>query len=298
MADLSAVVVTYSPGDTLATFLDSLEQASAQTVAVVLADNGSTDGSVELAAKRPGVELVATGSNLGYGAAANIGVAHTDTPFVVVANPDLIWTPGALDELLATAARYPGAGAFGPLIETPEGAIYPSARALPSLGRGIGHAVFGWWWPANPWTASYRHERGTPTEGATGWLSGSCLLLRRAAFDAIGGFDPGYFMYFEDVDLGDRLAQAGWPSIYVPSALVVHAGGHATERSRDRMTVAHHQSAYRYLSGRYAGVRWAPVRVVLRAGLWARSRLARRVVGVAEGAAPQRHADDRGIPIG
>ena len=152
----------------------------------------------------------------------------------------------------------------------------------------------GWWWPSNPWTAAYRYERGTPTEGSVGWLSGSCLLLRRKAFDAVDGFDPAYFMYFEDVDLGDRLGRAGWPSIYVPAAEVVHTGGHSTERNRDRMTVAHHQSAYRYLSTRYRGARWAPVRLALRAGLGARSMLARRVVGVAEGAAPQRQSDDRG----
>ena len=298
MADLTVVVVTYSPGDTLATFLDSLEQAVAEPVEVVLADNGSTDGSVELAAQREGVTLVATGGNLGYGAAANIGVAQTDSEFVVVANPDVVWSKGSLDTLLDAAQRWPEAGSLGPLIYTRDGSIYPSARALPSLGRGIGHALCGWWWPANPWTAAYRYERGRPTEGAVGWLSGSCLLLRRKAFDAITGFDPAYFMYFEDVDLGDRLGRAGWRNFYVPAADVVHTGGHATERNRDAMTVAHHHSAYRYLSARYSGALWAPLRLTLRAGLGARSLLARRVAGVAEGAAPQRHSDDRGTRDG
>ncbi len=158
---------------------------------MVLADNGSTDGTVELAAARPGVTVIATGANLGYGAAANIGVEHTSTEFVVVANPDVEWSPGSLDDLLAAAERWPLAGAVGPLIVTENGDIYPSARALPSLGRGIGHAVFGWWWPSNPWTAAYRRERDVPVEGITGWLSGSCLLLRRKAFDAGDGLRPG-----------------------------------------------------------------------------------------------------------
>jgi len=294
MADVSVVVVTYSPGDTLAAFIDSLADAvttaAAGPVPVVLADNGSTDGSVELAALRDNVVLIATGGNLGYGGAANIGVAHTDTEFVVVANPDVLWTAGALDTLLEAADRWPDAGSFGPLINTGNGTIYPSARALPSLGRGIGHALCGWWWPSNPWTAAYRRERGAPAEGPVGWLSGSCLLLRRKAFDAVNGFDPAYFMYFEDVDLGDRLGRAGWRNVYVPSAVVGHIGGHATERDRDRMTVAHHRSSYRYLAGRYRGARWAPLRLTLRAGLAARSLLARRVAGVAEGAAPQRRS--------
>jgi N-acetylglucosaminyl-diphospho-decaprenol L-rhamnosyltransferase len=202
----------------------------------------------------------------------------------VVANPDIQWRPGSLDDLLAATERWPGAGSWGPLISTPEGAVYPSARALPSLGRGIGHALAGWWWPNNPWTTAYRAERQAPAERAAGWLSGSCLLLRRSAFDAVAGFDPGYFMYFEDLDLGDRLGRAGWQNVYVPSAVVCHTGGHATSKHAARMVGEHHRSAWRYLSRRYPGWRWAPVRLALRIGLAARAALATRVPRVAAGA--------------
>ena len=285
---VAVVTVTYSPGEALTTFLDSLDKATIEPLDVVLADNGSDDGSVELAAQRPNVRVVPTGGNIGYGRAVNVGVAATHADFVVIANPDVIWQPGSLDELLAAAGRWERAGSLGPLINTPDGAIYPSARALPSLGRGIGHALCGWWWPANPWTASYRGERGEPREGLAEWLSGSCMIVRRDAFDAVGGFDPAYFMYFEDVDLGERLGKAGWQNVYVPSAAVVHTGGHATARDPRRMSAEHHRSAWLYLSRRYAGWRWAPVRWVLHAGLAARSALAKRFRGVAEGAAPQR----------
>jgi N-acetylglucosaminyl-diphospho-decaprenol L-rhamnosyltransferase len=114
--------------------------------------------------------------------------------------------------------------------------------------------------------------------------------MRRDAFDAVGGFDPAYFMYFEDLDLGERFGKAGWQNVYVPSAEVVHEGGHATTRVPGPMAREHHRSAWRYLSRRYRGWRWAPVRWVLRAGLWARSLLARRVSRVAAGAEPQRLA--------
>jgi N-acetylglucosaminyl-diphospho-decaprenol L-rhamnosyltransferase len=286
---VAVVAVTYSPGESLATFLDSLAGATVRPLDVVLADNGSTDGSVAVAAARPGVRVVETGGNLGYGRAANVGVHATTAEFVVVANPDIEWEAGAVDALLAAAARWPKGAAFGPLIHTPERAIYPSARALPSLGRGIGHALFGWWWPSNPWTAAYRVETEAPRERTAGWLSGSCLLLRRDAFDAVGGFDPGFFMYFEDLDLGDRLGRAGWQNVYVPSAVVCHAGGHATSRDAARMAAEHHRSAWRYLSRRYAGWRWLPVRLALRVGLAARSVLASRVPRVAAGAEAQRH---------
>jgi N-acetylglucosaminyl-diphospho-decaprenol L-rhamnosyltransferase len=287
---IDVVVVTYSPGESLAEFLDSLATATSQPYQVFLADNGSTDGSVEAAEVRPEVRLVRTGGNLGYGRAANAGVAQGSADLVLIANPDILWRPGALDELLRASSDWPRGGSFGPLIHTPNGEIYPSARELPSLGRGIGHALFGWWWPANPWTAAYRHERGTPTLGPAGWLSGSCLLVRRRAFEAIGGFDSSYFMYFEDVDLGDRLGRAGWLNVYVPSAEVVHTGGHATAREPGAMASAHHHSAYQYLSRRYAGWPWWPVRFTIRAGLAVRARLARRIPRVAGAAAPQRRS--------
>lgn len=300
---IGVVVVTYSPGEALTSFLDSVPGSTTRPVTVVLADNGSTDGSVEREVERaveragsadvPEVRLLRTGGNLGYGRAANAGVAELDPAirWVLVVNPDVVLGPGCIDALLAAADRHPNAGAFGPLITTPDGVVYPSARALPSLLAGVGHAALGWWWPSNPWTRAYRLDRAEPIERTAGWLSGSCLLLRREAFTAVDGFDPGFFMYFEDLDLGERLGRAGWRNVYVPSARVVHVGGHATEKAPAMMADAHHRSAYRYLSRRYPA-RWqAPLRLVLKAGLGVRAFLSRRSAAVAGGAAlPDRRA--------
>ncbi|WP_338051636.1 glycosyltransferase family 2 protein [Pseudonocardia acidicola] len=278
--ELAVVTVTYSPGETLDGFLDSLKGATERPVRVVLADNGSVDGAPERAAERAGVELLRIGENVGYGSAANRGVAELgpEVGWVVVANPDLVWGEGSLDALLAAAARWPRAGALGPLIRDPDGTVYPSARLLPSIGRGVGHALFSRVWPGNPWTREYRQSDAAVTERRAGWLSGSCLLLRRAAFDSVDGFDSRYFMYFEDVDLGDRLQRSGWLNIYVPSADVVHAGGHSTGRAdvSARMLAEHHRSAYRYLADRHPGLRWAPLRVALRLGLRVRAGAAVR----------------------
>jgi N-acetylglucosaminyl-diphospho-decaprenol L-rhamnosyltransferase len=290
---VAVVVVTYSPGAALGEFLDSVGAATVRPLDIVLADNGSTDGSLDAAVQRPGVRVVPMNGNLGYGGAANLGVRATTAEFVVVANPDIVWQPGSLDQLLAASRRWSTGASFGPLIRTPQNTIYPSARALPSLGRGIGHALFGWWWPSNPWTAAYRVEREVPRERTAGWLSGSCLLLRRDAFDAVGGFDPGYFMYFEDLDLGERLGKAGWQNVYVPSAEVLHVGGHATSRDATRMAAEHHRSAWRYLSRRYSAWYWFPVRLALRGGLGLRSVLAQWVPSVAEGAQPQQRGEPR-----
>jgi N-acetylglucosaminyl-diphospho-decaprenol L-rhamnosyltransferase len=276
--ELAVVSVTYSPGDTLTTFLDSLAVATTRTVRVILADNGSTDGAPERAQERANVRLVPTGGNLGYGRGANRGVSElpNDVGWVVVANPDIEWRPGSLDTLMEATKRWPTGGAFGPLIRERNGEVYPSARLLPSLGRGIGHALLGRIWPGNPWTREYRQSDTEVTERVAGWLSGSCQLLRREAFDSVRGFDPRYFMYFEDVDLGDRLTRAGWRNIYVPSAEIVHEGGHAASRESAKMLAAHHRSAYQYLADRHRGPQWIPVLAVLKAGLQLRLKLETR----------------------
>jgi N-acetylglucosaminyl-diphospho-decaprenol L-rhamnosyltransferase len=257
---------------------------------VTAVDNGSTDGTLALLATRSDVQLIRSISNVGYGAAANLGVAAADEEWVLVANPDIVFEPSALDVLLTVADRWPRSGVVGPRIHTPDGHLYPSARELPSLGRGIGHALFGWLWPSNPWTAAYRREHSDPVEGSVGWLSGSCLLVRREAFREVGGFDEGYFMYFEDTDLCERVAKAGWDVVYAPSAVVEHRGGHATVSRADAMSLAHHRSAYRYLARRYSGLGWAPVRGALRVGLSARYQLGRRVTRITHGAQPTRDA--------
>ena len=291
-APLRVVVVTYSPGETLQGFLDTLAAATARPYEVVLADNGSTDGVPERAARhRAEVTLLRTGGNVGYGAAANAALAGATAGYAIVANPDVRFEPGAVDELLEAAARWPRAATLGPAIRTPEGAIYPSARDLPSLSTGIGHAVLGWVWPANPWTARYRRERDEITERPAGWLSGSCLLVDLAADGSVGGFDPGYFMYFEDVDLARRLGERGWLHVYVPTSVVTHEGGHATRRSARRMQRVHHTSALRYLSADFPRRRHAPLRAALRAGLGARMLLSYASSRVDAGAQPQQTVD-------
>lgn len=266
--ELAVVIVTYSPGETLDRCLDTLEKATTRPYAVVLADNGSEDGAPERAAERANVTLLHTGGNLGYGTAANRGVATLGREYgwIVVANPDLEFGPGSMDVLLEAADRWPRGGSFGPLIRQPTGEVYPSARMVPSLGKGIGHAVVGRVWADNPWTRAYK-QADTVAEREAGWLSGSCLLMRREAFDSVDGFDTRYFMYFEDVDLGDRLGKAGWQNVYVPSAEVVHIQGHSTARASDRMLAVHHESAYRFIADRHQGLPWAPVRAGVKAGL-------------------------------
>ena len=281
---LPVVTVTYSPGDHLRRLIETLPGATTRPVGLVMADNGSTDGAPEAAAAAHDfVEFLPTGGNLGYGTAINRAVteiagrpAEFDQEFVLVVNPDVRFEPGSVDALLAAARRWPRAAAVGPRIAEVDGSAYPSARAVPRLGAGIGHAVLGPVWPGNPWTARYLDDADMDSERTAGWLSGSCLLLRRSAFDAVGGFDERYFMYLEDVDLGDRLGRAGWQNLYTPSAVIHHDQGHAAKAVPEFTLRAHHHSAYLFQADRHPHPWQAPLRWALRAGLELRCRVAIR----------------------
>lgn len=283
---LAVVTVTYSPGEHLRTFMDTLADATGEKPQVILADNGSVDGAPEeVADQYEQARLLHTGGNLGYGGAINRAVAELDPAieFVVVANPDLRWEAGAIDELLAAAGRWPQAGAFGPMVCELDGSVYPSARSVPGLLDGTGHAILGTVWKSNPWTRKYLQDRRQLGERSVGWLSGCCLLVRRSAFDAIDGFDSRYFMFMEDVDFGDRMGKAGLRNVYVPTAKVTHDKSHSVSRHPELMIPAHHRSVYRFLADRHPQWWQAPLRGALKVGLGIRSRLAVRAALKAKG---------------
>ncbi len=270
---VAAITVSFGSDEVLPGLIDSLRRASRAPLQVIVADNRPAS-SIESLARSAGADYLPLPQNPGYGGAVNAGarLAAPSVEWLLVVNPDVVVSEGAVDVLLAAVAEDPRIGAVGPAILTPGGEIYPSARRVPSLRTGVGHALFANAWPRNPWSRQYRQD-GESVPRDAGWLSGACLLIRRSAFDAVGGFDDGYFMYFEDVDLGMRLTRAGWRNRYEPAARVTHSGAHATNSARSSMLEAHHDSANRFLTRKYAGPGWAPVRLVLRIGLWVRAKV-------------------------
>jgi N-acetylglucosaminyl-diphospho-decaprenol L-rhamnosyltransferase len=245
---VAAVVVNFESGSALTECLRTLVSESPGEVVVV--DNGSADGSTaEVSRDFPTVELVVTGRNLGYGAAANRGAAATTAELILVCNPDLTVHPGALAALVAILDEQPEVAVTGPLIRTPAGDRYPSARRFPSLIDAGGHALLGLFAPDNRFTRSYQRDDAAMASGTpqrVDWLSGACFLVRRSAFEAVGGFDEAYFMYAEDADLCWRLARAGWAATYTPTAEVLHVQGVSTDHHPYRMIVEHHRSLLRF----------------------------------------------------
>ncbi|WP_394551180.1 glycosyltransferase [Agromyces sp. MMS24-JH15] len=275
---LAIVTVGYRSAGPLAGMLASIPAATSRPVMIVVADNlpGADDTPGVVGAI--GGDYVAMTQNLGYGGAVNAAVTRLPgvVEWILVTNPDVTFHPEAIDRLREVGEADPHVGAVGPLVRNADGTPYPSARAIPGLGVGVGHAVLAPVWPGNPWTRRYHAATAVDAERDAGWLSGSCVLVRRSAFEEVGGFDPDFFMYFEDVDLGVRLARAGWRNRFTPVAEVTHTGGHSTEGESDAMVQAHHRSAERFLAKKYPGPLWWPVRASLAIGLRVRAGLSRR----------------------
>ncbi|TFD44224.1 glycosyltransferase family 2 protein [Cryobacterium sp. TMT2-10] len=279
--DSTAVVtVSYNSSTQLNGFLRSVRLSEDVKLTVVVADNQSADlDSTAEITRLHGARLLALSENRGYGGAINAAVESLPPRFqyVLISNPDVELMPGAISAMLAEIAGDARVGSVGPRVLNSDGSTYPSGRELPSLRTGIGHALFARTWPNNPWTRAYRDDgEGGETRRTVGWLSGSCLLVRRTAFEELSGFDEGFFMYFEDVDLGYRLGKAGWKNVYTPEASVVHTGAHSTSTESGKMVRAHHDSAYRYLEKKYSAPYLAPVRWALKLGLAVRARVLAR----------------------
>jgi N-acetylglucosaminyl-diphospho-decaprenol L-rhamnosyltransferase len=266
----AAVVVAYESGDHLLGAVDSLlaDTSAGSAPEMVVVDNGSSDGSVgQLRRARPDVRVVTPTRNLGYGIGANAGIVATSAPIVAVCNADLVATAGTAAAVLGRFDAEPGIGAVGPRIIDIDGVTYPSARVQPSIVDGIGHALFGLWWPGNRFTRRY-HERDADPDVArdVDWVSGASIWLRRSALDSVGGWDESYFMYVEEVDLCWRLRRAGWRVAYEPRGVVSHVQGASTAHRPVRMIVEHHRSWYRFADKRWRGARrllLAPVAVFL-----------------------------------
>ncbi len=261
---VAAVVVNYNARDHLEVCLASLSAEGVEPVVVV--DNGSTDGSREVVGAT-GAAWVESGGNVGYGRAANLGASDRrveEAEFLLVCNPDLDVLPGCVDTLVATLAADPAVGVVGPRLSNPDGSLYPSARTFPDMVDAMGHGLFGMVAPGNPFTRRYRLLDWDHREQATvDWVSGACFLIRRTAWDSVGGFDPSYFMYMEDVDLCWRLGRAGWRVAYQPDAEVVHTQGVSADQHPYRMLAAHHLSMWRFARRTTTGGRRAALPLVL-----------------------------------
>jgi len=207
---VAVVVVSYQSADGLPATLSSVRGQMRAGDELVVVDNGSRDGSADVA-RTAGATVLEPGRNLGFAAGCHEGVKCTSAPLLFFLNPDAQLQPGALDALRAAAERQPEWGAWQALV------LMPGGHEINTAG-GITH------WLGLGWAGDCGRPASTAGDapGPASFASGAALVVRRDAWDALGGFEPAYFMYCEDVDLSLRLRLAGWGTGIVPAARVEH----------------------------------------------------------------------------
>jgi N-acetylglucosaminyl-diphospho-decaprenol L-rhamnosyltransferase len=249
-AELAVVIVNFNTGAWLGRSLDSLERSRGDLrVDVIVIDNASADRSADAAEGRSGVRLVRNDMNRYLSPAWNQGAALTDAPYLLFLNPDTEWWSGTVADLVGVAAGDPTAGIVGPLLRNPDGTVYPSGRRFPGLLEGLGHAFVSLVARENRFSRHYRMDDwDRATARTVDWVSGAAMLMPRAAFDAVGGFDEAFPLYAEELDIATRLRDAGWHVVFTPAAEVIHAVGVSTggDRRPHRLVVMHSDSLFRY----------------------------------------------------
>lgn len=224
---VAVVIVTYNSESEIGGLLASLPEALVDLSAdVVVVDNGSQDGTVEVAGRVPGVRVVEA-ANHGYAAGINRGVALTSSEWLLVLNPDTRLTGGSGGRLVSSA-RHHGAGIVFPRIVDPSGRTFESLRRVPTVLRASGLSKLGRPMVCEMVTEPAAYERPGPVT----WATGAAMLVSRAVHQRLGGWDESFFLYSEETDFCLRAGDAGIPIWYEPSAVVTHVGGGSGRDSR------------------------------------------------------------------
>jgi GT2 family glycosyltransferase len=249
----AVVVVSFNTRDLLEACLASVVAEKPGTVVVV--DNASSDGSLEMVREAfPDVELVANTTNYGYGAGANLGIAKCAEPNVILLNGDTMLRPGAISALVGELGRHRRAGIVGPRLLNEDGTVQDSCFQFPRpLQMALRTTFFGALADlVPPLRLRYRYTWSPDASDAVPWVLGAALALRRDAFAAVGGFDPSFFMYSEEVDLSYRLAAAGWQTRFTPLAEVLHIGGASARQYTVEMEVHRYYATRRFYGKHYS----------------------------------------------
>jgi GT2 family glycosyltransferase len=272
VASITVVIISYNTREHLRLCLASVQNAGS----TVVVDNASNDGSDEMVrSEYPSVTLVRVDHNVGYGAAANIGLCVADADVILLLNSDTRIQPDSLDVLRDFLDEHPDAGIVGPRLVNPDGTLQASIYPFPTpfqillqesgLGR-LAHAS----------RIASRRARSHADVCAAPWVLGAALAIRRSAFESVCGFDPSFFLYYEEVDLCYRMREHGWKTYFTPATTILHVGGASTSQQRAAMHAQWFASIQHFYERHYSRSRRLQLRVIV--GSIALGRLVRDVI--------------------
>jgi GT2 family glycosyltransferase len=276
---VTAVIVTYRSRSTIDAALAAAREArDSGLLTVRVVDNASADGTAAaIRESHPWVELIEAPENLGFARACNLGFETVATPYVLFLNPDAVLPTSALRTLVAFADTHPRAGVLAPAIRVGGDAWQHVGGLLTPSHVVRVAAAFG----APP--PGYRVLEGGDEAVRTDWLSGAILLVRSELFRRLGGFDPRFFLYFEETDLCRRIAEAGWEIWAVGAARGEHAAGASARASgealRNGMLRDHFYRSRFYYLRKHHGVVAAVVAELGEIGLLGARSLLHRIQG-------------------
>jgi len=228
---VTVVVPSWNTRELLALCLESvISTGEGVDCEILVVENASSDGSAELARGfHPSVRLIENANNVGFARACNQGIAASRAPYLLFLNSDARLLPGTLSALVELATLHPRCGVAGVQVRDGSGGFQASHARFPSWSQellmlsGLGRLLYGSTYPSH----GPDEARGARS---VDWVSGACLFGRRAALDAVGGFDEDYFMYGEEMDLCYRMRRSGWEVWYEPAARAIHLGGGSSSR--------------------------------------------------------------------
>ncbi len=271
----TVLIVNYRGYDDLTRCLDSLGPTLGADDEVIVVDNETDETQLsQVAARHPRVVLIPREDNLGFSAGINLAARRARSPFLLLLNPDATVEGPVLRTMEQWLRENPRTLAAGPRVLNRDGTTQPSARRFPGLSTIFGGRST---WltkrlPNNWW--SRRNLLGLDSSYPidVDWVSGSCLMTRRDAFESLGGLDERFFMYWEDADYCRRIVKSGGRCTYLPDVSVRHLGGGSAKYALPRAIRSFHESAYR-LYWKHAGPRGRIVAPLVRAGLHLRGEM-------------------------
>jgi hypothetical protein len=255
---LDVIIVSFNTRNDLLACLDSLAAGRPRDLRqVVVVDNASSDGSADaVRAAFPSVAVIALDRNAGFAAANNAGIRATTAPLILLLNSDTIVPPGAIDAMVARLASRADAAVLGPRLVDASGRAELSFGRMMSPVNELRQKLLVRWQARQVGPAVRWIERATREERAVDWVSGACLLVRRADAEAVGLLDERYFMYAEDVDFCAAIRRRGRTVLFAPVAEIVHLRGRSRAAAPAAVEAAYRRSQIAFYEKHHPA--WTP----------------------------------------